>query len=94
MKLDVEIICKSSNPRYLLTNLARAKFKANEIHEIPGSETLDIDSGMNDIRGKVVGDVLEFWIRYKRDERQYEQAILDFCRENALTLRFNPVKSN
>jgi hypothetical protein len=94
MKLDVEIICKNSDLRYLLTKLAKAKFGANEIHEIPGTDTLNIDNGMNDIRAKISDDAIEFWIRYKRAEEQYEQAILDFCRENALTLRFNPVKSN
>ncbi len=52
------------------------------------------DNGMNDLRGKIVGNAIEFWIRYERDEARYEKAILDFCRENALTLRFNPVKGN
>lgn len=94
MKLDVEIITIDTDPLALLAKLAKAKFRANEIHEIPGTNTLNIDNGMNDIRSKVMGDVLEFWIRYKRDEEQYEQAILDFCRENALTLRFNPVRGN
>ena len=76
----------------LLTKLAQTKFRANEIYEIPGSDTLNIDDGMNDIRGKIVGGIIEFRIRYKREEEQYEKVILDFCRENALTLRFNPVK--
>ena len=94
MKLDVEIISIDTDPLALLAKLAQEKFRADEIHEIPGTDTLNVDNGMNDIRGKVVGDMLEFWIRYKRDEMKYEQAILDFCRENSLTLRFNPVKSN
>lgn len=94
MKLDVEIISIETDPRALLTKLAKAKFRANEIHEIPGTDTLNIDNGMNDLRAKIVGDTIEFWIRYKRDEEQYEQALLDFCRENALTLRFNPAKDN
>ncbi|APD86595.1 hypothetical protein ACI7YQ_11310 [Alteromonas marina] len=94
MKLDVEIISIGIAPRALLTKLAQTKFKAIEIHRIPGGATLDIDNGMNDIRGKIVGDVLEFWIRYKSEEKQYEKAILEFCRENSLTLRFNPSKEN
>ncbi|GEA04800.1 hypothetical protein KUL17_36970 [Alteromonas sp. KUL17] len=94
MKLDVEIICGRAEPRYLLTSLARTKFKASEIHEIPGSDTFNIDDGVNDIRGKIVGNVLEFWIRYKREEKRYEKAILDFCRENSLTLQFNPSKKS
>ncbi|MBL53317.1 hypothetical protein ACFOEW_18200 [Alteromonas oceani] len=94
MKLDVEIISIDADPWALLTKLAKAKFRADEIHEIPGTDTLNVDNGMNDLRAKVVGDTIEFGVRYKRDEVQYEQAILDFCRENALTLRFNPVRGN
>lgn len=94
MKLDVEIIAIDTDPWALLAKLAKAKFKAKEIHEIPGTDTLNIDNGMNDLRAKISDDAIEFWIRYKRDEMKYEQAILDFCRENALTLRFNPIKGD
>ena len=76
----------------MLTKLAQTRFRAVEIHKVPGSDTLDIDNGMNDLRAKIVGNTIEFWIRYRSQEDQYERIVLDFCKENALNLRFYPLK--
>jgi hypothetical protein len=53
MKLDLEIIPDKSDSMVLLKLLAKEIFHAQEVFEIPGSETLDIDAGMNDIRAKL-----------------------------------------
>ena len=89
MKLDLEIITDRTDPMTLLKILAEEKFHAKEVFEIEGSETLNIDAGMNDVRAKVRHGVIEFWIRYESEETKYEKLLLDFCREHSLTLRFN-----
>lgn len=89
MKLDLEIIADRSDPIALLRILAEETFHAQEVFEILGSETLNIDAGMNDIRAKIKHPVIEFWIRYESKESKYEKLLLDFCRKHSLTLRFN-----
>ena len=89
MKLDLEIIFGKSDPMALLKLLAEETFHAQEVFKILGSETLNIDAGMNDIRAKIKHPIIEFWIRYKCEESKYEKLLLDFCREHSLTLRFN-----
>jgi hypothetical protein len=89
MKLDLEIITDKSDSMVLLKLLAKEIFHAQEVFEIPGSETLDIDAGMNDIRAKLKHSVIEFWIRYECEESKYEKLLLEFCRKHSLTLRFN-----
>ena len=90
-KLDVEILAKDEDEALsLLTHLAHSKLNATAVHALEGTDTLNIDSGANDIRGKLIGGVIEFWVRYKHDESMYEKKVLSFCRENRLTLRFNP----
>lgn len=87
-KLDIEIIAVGEQPLYLLAKLAKAKFSADDVHALPGTNTLDIDKGINDIRGLIDGSRILFYYRYKKDRSRYEALILDYCRANNLTLRF------
>ncbi|MBU2877070.1 hypothetical protein [Aliiglaciecola lipolytica] len=87
-KLNIEIIATDDEPFGLLTKLAKAKFRANNVYTLSGTETLAIDDGMNDIRALINANVIEFYYRYDKDRNQYESLILDFCRQNNLTLRF------
>tara|TARA_B110000211_G_scaffold136954_1_gene156692 strand:- start:4622 stop:4915 length:294 start_codon:yes stop_codon:yes gene_type:complete len=93
MKLPIEIISQK-NPIDLLLLLAREKFSAEDISHIVGGETINIDSGMNDVRAKIEDKVIMFYCRYEKDSDKYENNILDFCREHCLTLRFNSSKKN
>jgi hypothetical protein len=89
MKLDIEIITDRTDAMALLKILAKEKFHAKEVFKVSGTETLNIDDGMNDVRAKIKHGAIEFWIRYKSDESKYEKLLLDFCRAHSLTLRFN-----
>jgi hypothetical protein len=88
-KLDIELIAVDEQPLDLLAKLAKAKFNADDVHVLPGTNTLDIDKGINDIRGLIDGNRILFYYRYKKDCSRYEASILDYCRANNLTLRFN-----
>ena len=51
-KLNIEIVAPD-DAFSVLKALAIDKFKANGVYEISGSDTLDIDDGLNDIRAKI-----------------------------------------
>lgn len=87
-KLNIEIIATDEEPFSLLTRLAKAKFRACDVYTVSGAETLAIDDGMNDIRALINANIIEFYYRYDKDRNKYESLILDFCRQNNLTLRF------
>ncbi|WP_334019013.1 hypothetical protein [Alteromonas sp. S015] len=87
-KLGIEIIADEQDPWSLLAKLAKAKFGASKIHKLDGTNTINIDNGANDIRGLIRDDVIEFYCRYEDDSLKYEKAILEFCRESNLTIRF------
>ncbi len=88
-KLGIEIMAQEQDPWSILAKLAKAKFWAHNIHKLDGTNTISIDNGANDIRGLIRNDVIEFYCRYKDDSLKYEKAVLDFCRESNLTIRFN-----
>lgn len=89
MKLGVEILSDNTDPMELLKLLAKEKFKASDIHRIENTDKINIDAGINDIRAEVEEDnVLLFFIRYKTDESYFRNIILEFCREQSLSVRF------
>jgi len=91
MKLEIEIISEQ-DPLFLLRLLAREKLHAQDVNKIEGSDTLDIDDAVNDIRAKIDEGIIKFYCRYEKDAAKYEKHILDFCKEHSLTLRFQNEK--
>lgn len=86
-KLGLQIIA-GSDPLEILNQLARQMFNAEMVSEIEGSDTLNIDSGINNIRARITAkNVIEFYHRYDKDYDRYESLILEFCRNNNLTIK-------
>lgn len=78
-------------PWALLYELAREKLHAFNIDELPNSDTLNIDAGMNDIEQRSTrsrkSDIV-FGCRYEKDQSKYESFIIHFCRAYRLSLCF------
>lgn len=83
-KLAVEIVAYGVDAAELLKILAVEEFKAKDIHRIEGTETYDIDDGMNDIRAKIEKNHISFYCRYKSDIQRYEDKIRKHCLRHAL----------
>lgn len=95
LKLDIEILAEDDDEALsLLTRFAHEKLKAEAVHTLEGTDTLNIDNGANDIRGKLVDNAVELWVRYKHDESIYEKKLLDFCRKHNLTIRFKNTRGD
>ncbi len=77
-KLKIQIEVFDGEPERLLEELALSKFGAKRVLPVPGSDTLNIDGGLNDIRAVIDANNISFYVRYQRDADKFEKLITYF----------------
>lgn len=77
-KLKIQIEADDGEPQKLLEELALNKLGATRVLPVPGSNTLNIDGGLNDIRAVIDTNNISFYVRYERDADKFEKLITYF----------------
>ncbi|MBT79171.1 MAG: hypothetical protein CL587_02125 [Alteromonadaceae bacterium] len=77
-KLKIQIEVHDGEPQKLLEELALGKLGATRVFPVPGSDTLNIDGGLNDIRAVIDANNISFYVRYERDTGKFEKLITAF----------------
>ncbi|XOV81277.1 MAG: hypothetical protein ACFHVJ_10080 [Aestuariibacter sp.] len=83
-KLNVEIDVGDQDPMKVLEGLSIARFGAFRVLPVPGSDTYNIDGGLNDIRALVLDQRIQFLCRYDQDQLKYEKMVREHCKSNTL----------
>lgn len=82
-RLATRIEVTDRNPELVLKDLAIAKLGATRALPVSGSDTFNIDGGLNDIRASIVANEIRFFVRYDIDVDKYTKLIHSFVDENS-----------
>jgi len=92
-KLATLIEVTEGSPESVLKKLAISKLGAARLLPVPGSDTVNIDGGLNDIRAVISANQINFFVRYKHDVDKYTKLLARFTEENNECCRLLPCKS-
>ena len=81
-KLATFIEVTEGSPESILNKLAISKLGAARLLPVPGSDTINIDGGLNDIRALIGPKQISFFVRYKCDVEKYTKLLTEFVEEN------------
>lgn len=82
-KLTTFIEVTEGSPESILEKLATSKLGAVRLLPVPGSDTVNIDGGLNDIRAVIGAEQIFFFVRYDHDVDKYTKLLTDFTEENS-----------